>query len=979
MLRRTVALSTLVTCWTIALAPSSVVGQSPASAEALRFFESKVRPIFAEKCFRCHGPEKQKGHLRVDSRTALLTGGDLGPAIVTGDPEKSLLIKALRHVDDDLKMPPSGKLAAEQIADISRWITMGAPWPGDDKSPAPKAARKGEKEITDKDRQHWAFQPIRRPAAPAVKNTAWVANPIDAFILAGLEAKSLSPNPPAGRGELLRRATFNVTGLPPTPAEVEAFLKDPSEKAYQALVERLLQSSHYGEKWARHWLDIVRYADTNSYERDNPKPNIWRYRDYVIRSLNDDKPFDRFVKEQLAGDEMSNPGPDQYIATGFYRLGIWDDEPSDRIQARYDGLDDIVTTVGQGMLGLTLDCARCHDHKIDPVLQRDYYRFMAFFHNINHYRNGGPTDEMPIFATPGAKDALAQEKKRLDERRKVVEARIAAIEAEFQAGAKKSTGIVATKSDLEDIKYRYYRDSWDRLPDFDALKFEDSGKLKRDYFDLAPRTRNTEFGFVFEASLIVPKTGAYVFHLDSDDGSRLLVDGKKIAEHDGIHGVGNEKTGTLSLDAGRHPIRLEYFQKHNGYGLYVAWSGPGFSRRMLSVPPDAKNASPDFNQFFTKTAPEVLGKPRLAEYQKLKKELASLKDPLAASTERALIVTEPGSHGPDTFVFLRGNPSVPGTKVEPGFPTVLHLPDPTIPETKGARSSGRRTALANWIASPDNPLTARVIVNRLWQHHFGRGIVRSPNNFGYQGDRPTHPELLDWLAAELVEHGWSLKHIHRLIMTSNAYRMSSRGRPEALKADPTNDLFWRFDMRRLSAEEVRDSILAVSGNLNPAMYGPGIYPEIPPEVLAGQSAPGRGWPKSSPEDQARRSVYVHVKRSLLLPILDSFDLAETDRTTATRFASTQPTQALMMLNSTFINRQAETFAARLRREAGDDVAAQVRRGLYLATSRQPSADDVRRGVELIVELRREEGSNAEDALRYFCLMALNLNEFMYLD
>jgi mono/diheme cytochrome c family protein len=949
---------------------ASLMGGGPATAiaqvakvpspEATRFFESKVRPVLAENCFKCHGPEKQKGHLRVDSRSALLQGGELGPAIVAGDADKSLVIKAVRQTDPDFKMPPSGKLTREQIDDLTRWVAMGAPWPGDDKEPV-KVAKKADKEITEKDREHWAYQPIKRLPTPVVKNTAWVANPIDAFVLAKLEAKSLSPNPPASPTEVARRLYYNITGLPPTPDEVAAFVRNAGPRSHEKLAESLLASPRYGEKWARHWLDVVRYAETNSYERDNPKPHIWRYRDYVIRAFNSDKPYDAFLREQLAGDEMPNAGPDQIIATGFYRLGIWDDEPSDPAQARFDGLDDIVATVGQGILGMTLDCARCHDHKIDPILQKDYYRMLSFFHNINHFRNGGPTDEIPIFTSPKAKEALAQEVIRLTKRKDEVQAKIAAIEAEFQKSAGGKINVPA-KSPIVDLKYRFFRDTWTTLPVFDAVKHEDAGELPAGFFDLAPRTRNEAFGFVYEGSLVVPARGNYTFHLDSDDGTRLIVGEKTIIEYDGIHGVGKEKSATLELPKGSTPIRLEYFQNQGGYGLYVAWSGPNFARQMLSTPPDSKNSSGDFNAAFTQKGASVLGQMRFKEYQSLKKELATLNNPmLAAASEKALGVTEAGRKGP-------------------AFPTVLGFTSPIIPEPPaGLKSTGRRTALADWITSRDNQLTARVMVNRLWQHHFGRGIVRSPNNFGFQGDRPTHPELLDWLSAELIDSGWNLKHVHRLIVNSNAYKISSRVQPDALKADPTNDLFWRFDMRRLSAEEIRDSVLAVSGNLNSKMFGPGIYPEIPKEVLAGQSVPGRGWGKSTPEEQARRSVYVHVKRSLLLPILDAFDLAETDRSAPTRFASTQPTQALLMLNSGFINSQAEIFAARLRREAGEDLASQIRLGLNLTTSRAPTDVEVRRGVDLVTTLAREEGATSQAALRYFCLMALNLNEFVYLD
>jgi hypothetical protein len=750
--------------------------QPSLSPAAIVFFEKKVRPILADTCFRCHGEMKQKGSLRLDSRAALLTGGDQGPVLVPGQPENSLLIKAISYANPELKMPPSKKLPREQIEALTQWVKMGAPWPGADKTTAPTPHR-SEFQISAKDRAHWAFQPVQRPTVPAVKNWAWAVNPIDAFVLAKLEAKGLQPNPPATKSELIRRVYYDLTGLPPAPQEVELFLADRSPKAYENLIERLLDSPRYGEKWGRHWLDLVRFAETNSYERDNPKPNAWRYRDYVIRSFNQDKPYDQFIREQLAGDELPEPDADTFIATGYYRLGIWDDEPTDREQARYDGLDDIVATTGQVFLGLTFDCARCHDHKIDPIPQKDYYRLLAFFHNINHYRNGGSTDEV-------------------------------------------------------------------------RLRTEADGRQSVVYLSREPKPKDAE---------------------------------------------------------------------------------------------------------------ELKRKGRL-------------------SPDNALCVTEAGCTACETFVLLRGNPHVKGDKVEPAFPQIFDVPAPVIPKPpQDARTTGRRRVLADWIASKDNQLTARVMANRIWQYHFGRGIVRSPSNFGVQGDKPTHPELLDWLASEFVAQGWRLKPLHRLILTSNAYRMSSRGNPAALAVDPANDLFWRFDMRRLSAEEIRDSILAITGTLNLKMYGPGVYPEIPEEVLAGQSRPGYGWGHSPPEEQARRSIYIHVKRSLVTPILERFDLAETDRSSPVRFATTQPTQALLMLNSDFLNKQADLFAERLGKEAAGDVGKQVRLALYRALSRQPRAEEIRRGVDLIEKLRAQDGATAELALKYFCLMVLNLNELVYLD
>ena len=382
------------------------------SPEQVQFFESQVRPVLLEHCAGCHGAKKVKAGLRLDSRAALLAGGDSGPAVIPGKPDESPLIAAIRY--EGPEMPPKGKLPPRQVEAITQWIQMGAPWPGGGNTapgtPEPAAGiRRPGYQVTDADRAHWSFRPLKRPGVPVVgglNGLNGLIKPIDAFIRAGLDAKGLKPNPPASKHELIRRVTYDLTGLPPTPAEVEAFESDNSPGAFEKLVDRLLDSPRYGEKWGRHWLDLVRFAETNSYERDGVKPNAWRYRDYVIRSFNQDKPYDRFVREQLAGDELPDGGTDGLIATGYYRLGLWDDEPADREQAIYDGLDDIVATTGQVFLGLTVDCARCHDHKLDPIPQKDYYRFLAFFQNVNHYRNGGPGDEVTLFPDAESRQAF---------------------------------------------------------------------------------------------------------------------------------------------------------------------------------------------------------------------------------------------------------------------------------------------------------------------------------------------------------------------------------------------------------------------------------------------------------------------------------------------------------------------------------------------------------------------------------------------
>ncbi len=960
------------------------------SAEQVQFFEAQVRPVLVEHCLGCHGEKKVKAGLRLDSRASALAGGDSGPAIVPGKPDESNLVAAIRY--EGPEMPPKGKLSQRQVEALTQWVKMGAPWPGG-ASPSAAAAepasniRRPGYSVTDVDRSHWAFRPLKRPDVPAIQGGTGDFKPIDAFIRSGLVAKGLKPNPPASKHELIRRVTYDLTGLPPTPAEVEAFEADGSPDAFEKVVDRLLDSPRYGEKWGRHWLDLVRFAETNSYERDGVKPNAWRYRDYVIRSFNQDKPYDRFIREQLAGDELPGGGPDALIATGYYRLGLWDDEPADRDQARYDGLDDIVATTGQVFLGLTVDCARCHDHKLDPIPQKDYYRFLSFFQNVNHYRNGGPTDEATLLADDAARLAFEKASIEMNRKRNTTQAALAELENEFKAGYEKSKGDKVASIDIEDLTYRYYRDTWEKLPEFDTLKPEEVGKLPNGLFSLAPRSRESSFGFVFEGTLIVPKDGRYTFYLDSDDGSRLSVDGLLVAEYDGIHGEGKGESGTVELKQGRRPIRIDYFQGPQGaYGLTVAWSGPGFSHRSLSASPGGESPSKprgltpaEFARVIRREATSILGEAKAKQYRELRKELEELKANKVPG-DRALVVTEAGPEAPETHVMLRGNPHSPGDKVEPGFLQVVSTSSPSFPTPPpGSKTTGRRTVLADWIASPENPLTARVMANRVWQYHFGRGIVRSSSNLGTQGDKPTHPELLDWLASELISNGWRLKSLHRIILNSDAYKMSSKPDDKALAADPMNDRFWRFDMRRLTAEEIRDSILAVTGTLSLKMYGPGVYPEIPAEVMAGQSVPGAGWGKSSNEDQARRSVYVHVKRSLILPILESFDLAETDRSLPVRFATTQPTQALGLLNGSFMNKQARAFAARLKREAGPESSKQVELALHLATGRKPTEKEIKRGVALISALLERDGASPELALESFCLVVLNLNEFLYLD
>jgi mono/diheme cytochrome c family protein len=927
-------------------------------------FARDIQPLLARRCYACHGPDTREAGLRLDDRAAATAKLDSGSfAIVPGDVAASELVARVTSTDHDLQMPPEGpRLTAAEVGLLKEWIRAGAEW-----------------------QAHWAFRPLERPPPPPA---AAAANPVDAFIEAGLSARGLARSPEADKATLLRRATYSVTGLPPTEQEMQAFLADESPAAWEKVIDRLLASPHYGEHWGRHWLDLVRYAETNSFERDGVKPHVWRYRDYVIRAFNDDKPYHRFVLEQLAGDELPEPSADALIATGYYRLGLWDDEPADRLQARYDWLDDIVSTTGQVFLGLTINCARCHDHKIDPLPQRDYYGMLAFFHNITPMGNGGDQIERPLFEGDDGRRRYEEAVADLNRRRDTAQAAVSAVESRFRQALEKEAAVGTAGGDLDDLAFRFYRDSWQRLPAFDELKHEDEGPVPGNLFDIgvAPSLRPDNFGYVFTGFLKVPADGDYTFSLDSDDGSRLSIDGRAVLEYDGIHGEGSPRTATVRLAAGRRPIRLEYFQGIYGKGLTVGWSGPGFALRPLSAGPKGPGAAKlDLAKAIKADGERILGPAGIKDYEAKRAELERLKKK-TVPVERALVVTEHGPKAPETFVFYRGNPHAeptPENRVEPAFPGILEPPAPEIAPAPSGRSSGRRTALANWITSPANPLTARVLANRIWQYHFGRGIVRSPNNFGLMGDPPTHPELLDWLAAELVANGWRLKPLHKTILLSRAYRASSQAVPESLARDPLNDACWRFDMRRLAAEEIRDSIHVASGAFNPKMFGPSIYPAIPKAVLATQSRPGEGWGNSPPEEQARRSVYIHVKRSLLTPILADFDLADPDASCPVRFTTTQPTQALGMMNGDFLHAQARAFAERARREAGgtnaDQTAAMIRRAIEVALVRPATDAEVARGVALVADIEAKEGVGPGRAFELYCLLVLNLNEFAYLD
>jgi hypothetical protein len=685
-------------------------------------------------------------------------------------------------------------------------------------------------DISAAQKDHWAWKPARRPSVPISKERAGTANPIDQFILARLEAAGLAPAAPASRTQLIRRLTLDLIGLPPTPEEIDAFVTDRSPNAFARVVDRLLASPHYGERWGRHWLDVARFAESNGYEHDEIRPDAWRYRDYVIRSFNADKPYPRFVQEQLAGDELFPGEPDALMATGFNLLGPDMTDASDLAQRRQNTLNDMTDTAALAFLGLTVACARCHDHKFEPIPQSDYYRLQAFFTPAVFRR------DVPI---------AGREQ-----------------QATFDAAQAAYTKLVQPLTD-------------------------ELARLEAPY-----RKR------VYEAKLAKLSDEARAAH--------------------------------QTVEEQRTPAQKALVEKTN---------------RLLVVR--------------TTEIRKAMNPADRERHEALQEKLKSYDSHRPPSLPVAMALQDSDGPPPKTFLLGAGELSNPGEEVQPGFPGVL---SPDI--TRNVMTT-RRAVLAHWIAQAGNPLTARVLVNRLWQQHFGRGLVATANDFGLRGERPTHPELLDWLASEFVASGWSIKAMHRLMLLSATYQQSTHASPEALSKDPENHLFSRTNHTRLEGEIIRDSLLAVSGRLNVQMGGPGVFPPIPPEAIKGS----KGWTISpDPRDHVRRSVYIFARRNLRFPFLEAFDLPDSNLSCPKREHSTTAPQALALLNAEDVVAAADAFAARLIIEASttdDRIELAYRRAL----GRRPTPAELRSSHEFL----------ATSPLAELCRSLFNLNEFVYLD
>lgn len=955
----------------------------------MAFFTGEVRPILQANCVRCHGGVDGNGKVKIRSefqiisRLGITTGGALGPAFDEAKPEDSLLLHMISYKDEEHEMPPSGKLQDPEIATLTKWVKMGLPWTPEDADKLHHIEEEGAEvtEINEFTKSYWSYKPLKRPVVPEVDSPEWQEHPIDAFVYAKLKEKGLSPNAEASAPVLIRRAYHNITGLPPTPDELAVETKEFSKSSWRGLVDRLLDSPHYGEKWARHWLDIVRYAESNGFERDSKKDFIWRYRDYVINALNADIPYDQFIREQLAGDEMDEVTRDSLIATGYHRLMQWDDEPADRPQHVYDVLDDNVRITSEGFLGMTLGCARCHDHKGDPISQKDYYSFMAFFHGVTQMDKGRVIESIDVALPSEARKKRARE---LKERQKKLAKQILDLETKAKdklAALVPNEALAGTNAVAPHLiaTSRDQPQSWHYTVANPGDGWSEVGFRPKDWKEgLAPFGRNKKAKTKWKSKDIwLQKTfglttlpSSLTLHIRFDKRVEVYLNGQLVYEaSEPVNDYNRVVLGAgavAALQTGRNVVAVHVSQVQGG--------------RFIDLGLEASFGGEQLAKLIKQYEKKVFNEEEVRHYRDWRHQLERVRREASENGMRAMIVQEHGTTAKPMYVHRRGSVHAPGEEVPPAFPSIFGGKVPHIPEPGPyAKSSGRRKVLADWIASDDNPRTSRVMMNRLWQHHFGRGICPSPSDFGFLGEEATHPELLDWLACEFVERGWSLKEMHRLIMSSKTYQMSSKGNEIALNEDPQNLWFWRFGMRRLSAEEIRDGMLAVTGRLNPKKGGPSFFPTLPPEVLATSSTGAGKWGKSSPEEEARRSIYITIKRSLKPPELTDFDFADTDAPCSERFVTTVPIQALAMLNSKSVNDHAKHLADRLRNEVKTGVRDQVARGLSLVTCRPAQKDEIDHCVGMIETFEKHHGLSEADALDRFCLLALNLNEFVYLD
>ncbi len=919
--------------------------QTPSfSNDQIEFFESKIRPLLVNQCLECHGESKSENNLRVDSRNAILAGGSNGPAAVVGEPENSLIVSAINHTGD-YNMPPNKKLSDDQIADVANWVKMGLPWATDT-----TIANRSIAELRIEHRNnHWAFQPVVKPPLPNAKNSNADIQPIDRFVLAKLETKGLAPSPRADRRTLIRRATFDLTGLPPTFEEVEAFAADQSPDAYTKLINRLLESPHYGERWARHWLDVARYSDTSGYIADfanNRFPFAFTYRDYVIDAFNKDLPYDQFIRQQLAADHMEIPEDKKSLAAlGFITVGR-------QYQSKIDTYDDQVDVVTRGLMGLTVSCARCHDHKYDAIPTEDYYSLFSVFSN-----NYVP-DELPILGNANQQKKYAEFFKKLDERKNNLEA--------FR------------KAKLKEIKQHIRTHFHDYIAR--VILTRPHAPQQRKLLSEQPFIK-LEFASVREAVLIKwrdylafrigesPKFIKPVTELMALPDKDFAANAKKLIdrwvaspEESQINKLLFER---LKSNPPTHKIELaktcaDLFQE-----IFEYWESKGSIN-----PPIAQFNAPDqidrkeiADVVFGKGSPVMLNQRRLDNYLNVAeaKETRNLRSAIKAQDAnapegfaRAMVLADNEKLHEET-VMIRGNENRRGAQVPRRFVSLL---TPTEERPIFKTKSGRLD-LANHIASTDNPLTARVLVNRVWMHHFSQPLVDTPSDFGIRCEPPLQLQLLDYLAADFMEHGWSIKHLHRRIMNSHAYCQTSFDRKECSSFDPENRLLWKMNRRRLEFEPLRDSILAVSGTLDRKLYGKPIELFTKPFTN-------------------RRTIYGFIDRQDLPNLFRVFDLASPDQSAAKRIRTSVPQQSLFMMNSKFIIENAARLTDQIQEFDTKSDQQRIRAIYRLILQRNPNEDELKIGTQFIHSAIETPESKIDKWQRYTHALLLT-NEFEFID
>ena len=925
------------------LALGSAVTQAQTPAQ-LELFEKNARPLFADKCQGCHNSKLKSGGLDFSSPDALKEAAATGIFGKPEDAENSVIIKALKY-ESTIKMPPQGKLSPETIAAVRDWVAAGAPMPAATPSAGNSLAGTGVRPvalrgvITDADKNFWAFKPISKSAPPATKQKDWANSPLDQFILANLEKNGLKPAPQADKTTLLRRATFDLTGLPPTEKELQDFLADKSPKAYEKVIDRLLASPRYGERWGREWLDVMRYADSTGSDEDHRYPHAWRYRDYVVQAFNDDMPYNQFVREQLAGDILaadpnSGVGYRGIIATGFLALGKKALAQKDLPLKRYDVVDDQIDVTAKAFLGLTVTCARCHDHKFDPIATKDYYQMAAIFASTLSYANGETGDPIQTPLAPaGQFEAFRKQwseyhgvernvMKILDfdkEAKKARDSQEAQIPAYLQAayrvyGKNEAIASVAGETKLDEKQLARW---------VDYLKVKSRPELAK--WHAATDANRAAIAAQYQEDF---RRGAYQYDQDLSWWKQAEISYPSAGKVPGPRPVANKEKDPFFV-----ATWIEDGPLHRSKDEQIA-----------SLPPEK--------------ATEI--RTLMAKAEELAKNLPTKDIPMACAVKEGETM--------DQKVFVRGDYHNLGDKVQPTVPTILALNAPAPPVS----TKSGRLELANWIVDPRNPIASRVMANRIWQGHFGEGIVRTPDNFGRLGERPNDPELLDYLASTFIENGWSIKKMNRMIMLSKTYQMSAAFDEEKKAKDPENRLLSHFPRQRLSIEEIRDAYLAMGGDLDLTMGGtldPGVGTD-------GETSASRI--SMNPESTNRRSLYLPLRRSNLPTLYNLFDFGDATTPEGKRSLTTVATQALFVMNSPMVIREAKSLADNVLKQEKQD-RRRIEEIYLRILDRKPDASEIDRGLTYVQSIHQKWNDiDEEKAWTSLCHALMASNEFIYL-